>query len=1187
MSTWPAKEAEETPQALFARAEGRQRTAWQQGRPERVEQILDAVPGLRGHPERVLDLILHEVHHREEHGERPELAEYQARFPALAGPLVELFAVHRARPLDTTSAVERPPDVTGSLAHKGSANWAESTLTPGTVVGGHEVLEVLGKGGMGVVYKARHLALGRLVALKVIRGGGDEEERIRFRREAEAVARLAHPHIVPIYEVGEQAGLPFFSMEYVEGGTLARRLRGTPLPADQAAALVQLLARAMHHAHGAGIIHRDLKPANVLLQRKPTTDYTDNTDKKKHNSSSSVPSVVSVVDLLPKIADFGLAKRLDQPGLTASAALVGTPSYMAPEQAAGKPREVGPAADVYALGAVLYECLTGRPPFTGATALDTALQVLHDDPIPPRRLNPRVPADLETVCLKCLHKEPARRYASAADLADDLTRFLRGEPIHARPVGSAERAWKWARRHPAGAALAVVSVLAGAALLVLGLVFDARLARDLRQINSLRDDVTQAAAAAQARRDEAEQAFYRAQISAAWQAYQRAEMPEARAALAACPPARRRWEWDLLQRLCRADRRRFQTDSAAVRCLTFSRDGRRLVTGNARGEVHVRDLPGGRLQRWRGHRSPVTDVALSPDGRTLASASLRSDWFVALLRARNSDVLERIGGEVILWDVESGKRREALEGYGNVALSPDGRYLAWVGPDHAIHVRDEAERKVRPLPVKGPVLNALALGPGGLLAWSKVRIRLEEAVPHFRSEVGVWDLAASKPLWSAERPGDEVSGLCFDPSGTRLALAGMSRRAAVLDARTGREVASLIGHADSVLAVAFSPDGNLLATAGKDRTIRLWEPGSGSERGVLRGHDSLIGAVAFDPTRRGADWGLASADHAGVVRLWDRAGLGYTALRGHRALVRHVAVSRDGRRVASASADGTVKVWDARTGTLLRSLACQAERVAFSPDGRTLATGEGNALTPGEPGRVRLWPVETTGPARTLYTDKRHPVLGVAFSPDGKTLAVVSGNVARPPVQAGKTVLLRVADGTVVGTCTADLDVAASVAYRGDGRLLAVGGWNGRVALFAAEGGKPLRTLGEKGNGRAVWAVAFSPSGLLAAGGTGGQVALWESESGRLVRTVRVPEGAVFAVSFSADGERLAAASLSAVSGRGHVQLYDVRSGAEVLALPGMFSAAFSADGSCLAAPWAVNVAAPAEVRVWPAWQQK
>jgi tetratricopeptide (TPR) repeat protein len=309
-------------------------------------------------------------------------------------------------------------------------------------VPGYEVLGELGRGGAGVVYKARQVTLDRLVALKVLAIGpyAGAAERLRFQREAEAVARLRHPNIVQIHEVGESNGNPYLALEYLSGGNLAAKLAGQPQPPRQAAELLQTLARVIHFAHQQHILHRDLKPGNVLLDADGT----------------------------PKVADFGLARQIVagetlaavRDRLTPTGAVLGTPSYMAPEQAGGATRQLGPAVDVYALGTILYEMLTGRPPFLGETLTDTLMQVLDAEPVPPRRLNPRTPRDLETICLKCLEKRPGARYASAAELADDLGRFLDGQPIQARPAGRLERALKWARRRPAQAALLIVSTFA-------------------------------------------------------------------------------------------------------------------------------------------------------------------------------------------------------------------------------------------------------------------------------------------------------------------------------------------------------------------------------------------------------------------------------------------------------------------------------------------------------------------------------------------------------------------------------------------------------------------------------------------------------------------------------------------------------------------------------------------------------
>ncbi len=378
---------------------------------------------------------------------------------------------------------------------------ATGLRTPGAdlpAVAGYELLGVLGHGGMGVVYKAHQLSLKRLVALKMMRAGAytDAEELDRFAREAEAVAQLRHPNIVQIYEVGKQDGLPYFSLEFVEGGSLADRLKGTPLPARSAAELIETLARAMHAAHQQQIVHRDLKPGNVLL----------------------------TADGQPKITDFGLAKRLDvEISQTQSGALLGTPPYMAPEQAAREKGAIGPATDLYALGAILYELLTGRPPFQAASVFETLEQVCSQEPVPPSRLQPKLPPDLETICLKCLQKEPHKRYASAVALADDLNRFLTGEPIQARPASAVERTIKWVKRRPTTAALLGVSVAAALSLVVLGLFWHRAELKSARQQTLLANQELQRREQLETQRDEAQRFLLAGQSASGLKDYPQAE----------------------------------------------------------------------------------------------------------------------------------------------------------------------------------------------------------------------------------------------------------------------------------------------------------------------------------------------------------------------------------------------------------------------------------------------------------------------------------------------------------------------------------------------------------------------------------------------------------------------------------------------------------------------------------------
>jgi tetratricopeptide (TPR) repeat protein len=381
--------------------------------------------------------------------------------PTKLAPYAEGFDTARAAVCAQLAATVRLPE-DGPILRRLRVDPTHGKPPTPPAPPGYEILSELGRGGMGVVYKARQTPLKRLVALKVIATGvwAGPSEVARFRAEAEAVAQLQHPNIVQIHEIGEHDGRPFFSLEYVAGGSLAQHLDGTPLPPRDAAELVRTLALAIQAAHQRGIVHRDLKPGNILLSfsRDPPGSASD-----------ALPGGSRLNEAVPKIADFGLAKRLGgEPGLTLTGAVIGTPSYMAPEQAQGQVHHIGPAADTYALGAILYELLTGRPPFRGATSLDTLQQVQSQTPVAPSRLQPQVPRDLETICLKCLEKEPHKRYDSARALAEDLQHFLAGEPIIARPAGLWERTWKWARRRPAYATLLCVLIGVPVILLAVG-----------------------------------------------------------------------------------------------------------------------------------------------------------------------------------------------------------------------------------------------------------------------------------------------------------------------------------------------------------------------------------------------------------------------------------------------------------------------------------------------------------------------------------------------------------------------------------------------------------------------------------------------------------------------------------------------------------------------------------------------
>jgi tRNA A-37 threonylcarbamoyl transferase component Bud32 len=571
-----------------------------------------------------------------EEGRAPDPERYLQNFPELASRLREFFA-------DLALFDRLAPDLASTPTHPPAAAEA-ATLPPATPapgrrveMAGYEIIEELGRGGMGVVYRARHQKLGHEVALKMVLAGShaSEQELARFHLEAAAVARLKHPSIVHIHDFGEHDGVPYFSLELVEGGSLAARLKAGPLPARKAAALVEKLARAMAHAHEHGIVHRDLKPANVLLTREGE----------------------------PKVADFGLAKNMDTEGASLSGAVLGTPAYMAPEQAEGRGRDIGRFTDVWALGVILYECLTGRVPFQGATVQETLGQIVRQEPTPPRRLVWGLPRDLETVCLRCLEKNPAKRYATAAELADDLGRFLGGKPVRARPVGPLGRGWRWARRNPAGSALA--ATLLGAAVILGYFAFRERDARDNwdkereaaeRMVYEYRNEIM---------------TMQLMRVKAVYQS----DPEEARRLLDACPKDLRDFSWGLYRRWCGGNgltiRARFNPGYFPRPC--FSPDGKSLAVYDVAGKaktVRLLDVDTGEDRiasiAIPGQWELVSPMCFSPDGKTLAAATDQSG-------SSNTCMLR-------LWDATTGKELTATPvqwaQVGRMCFSPDGKTLA-------------------------------------------------------------------------------------------------------------------------------------------------------------------------------------------------------------------------------------------------------------------------------------------------------------------------------------------------------------------------------------------------------------------------------------------------------------------------------------------------------------------------------
>jgi WD40 repeat protein/tRNA A-37 threonylcarbamoyl transferase component Bud32 len=999
----------------------------------------------------------------------------------------------------------------------------------GACFGDYELLRKVAQGGMGVVFQARHKTLNRRVALKMILAGrlATVAAVQRFRAEAEAAAQLDHPGIVPIYEVGEHAGQHYFAMGFVEGDSLAAKVKDGPLPPREAAGMIEQVARAVDYAHGRGIIHRDLKPANVLLDHEGQ----------------------------PKITDFGLARRVaSESHLTVSGQVVGTPSYMPPEQAAGKSDPIGPAADVYALGATLYCLLTGRPPFQAASVLETLRQVLEQEPVPPRQLNAAVPRDLETICLKCLQKEPAQRYPSAEALAADLAHFLAGEPIQARPVGLSERWWRWCRRNPvlAGLTAAVALLLIAAAVSATVAAIQARLvARQEEQLRNEAEDRAEAEARAKA---ELETNLYFHRIALAHAELSRDNLGGALELLKECPKDLRGWEWHYLMHLCRVEPV-VLPDTAAVNSLAVRPDGKWIAAACGDGTVKVWDLKTGKVVRTlRGHTARVFSVAFRPpDGRYLASMSADRTlrvWDLTTERA----VFRKVG-----------HRGEYTGMAYAVAFSPDGRLLAAGSEDGSAFLWDAADgTEVHRLSEKHEDTAAcVAFSPDSRLL----------ATGSWGGVLRIWDARTGDLVHPVPSHYHRISAIVFHPDGQSLATASFDRTVKLWDTATGELLRTLTGHLGTIPGLAYSPDGRRLASGGgEDKLVKLWDPLTSREILNLRGHTLSCQCVAFNPDGR---W-LASSGGEGTIRIWDATSLpgneGQETLTcKHDHEVWSVAFSSDGRHLASASWDKTVRLWDAQTGAQLLSLDHPGIvfHVAFSPDNKRLATA---TVAPDRTAVVKVWDIRTGKEVYTVRRARSNPFC-VTFDATGRYL-VSEGPEFTVKVWEAQT-------GDERGTLGRHDQLIWGMTFSPDGQRLATASNDGTVRVWAWDPSRlgkvqepefclPVRVrgFGER--------VAFSPDGLrLVTGGEAQAIKIWDAKTGRELEPLRGHTGDVFAVALSPDRQWLASAGEDTT-----VRLWNARTGKLLHTLRGhiafVSSLAFSPDSKHL-----VSGSRDKTVKVW------